>query len=68
MLFSSSSYYFFTGLQQNVFTLWGEKVQSLSSYFFLHVCDLFSYENVNVNMHFEAVLLLVVHLVIDVLT
>ena len=28
------------------------------SYVYLHVCDLFSYENVNVNMYFEAVLLL----------
>ena len=35
------------------------KIHSLPSYLLLHVCDLFSYANVSVNMHFEAVLLLV---------
>ena len=50
---------FFTWLQQNVVTLWGEKIHTLPSYLILHVCDPFSYANVNVNMYFEAVLLLV---------
>ena len=42
-------------------TLYGEKKYRafLPSYVFFHVCDLFSYEYVNVNMYFEAVLLLV---------
>ena len=48
-----------TGLQQNVVTLWKEKIHSFPSYLLFHVCDLFSYDNVNVNMYLEAVLLLV---------
>ena len=39
-------------------TLWGEKIHSLPYYLLHHVCDSFSYANVNVNMYFEAVLLL----------
>jgi len=50
---------FFTRLQLYVVTLRGKEVHSLPSHVFLHVCDLFSYANVNVNMYFEAVLLLV---------
>jgi len=37
----------------------GEKLHSLPSYIIPHVCDLFLYVNVNVNMCFEAVLFLV---------
>jgi len=33
-----------------------KKLYSITSYVFLHVCDLFSYAHVNVNMYFETVL------------
>ena len=60
-----SSYYYYYFHWATVVTLRGKEVPS---HVFLHVCDLFSYENVNVNMYFEAVCFLKVHLAIDVLT
>jgi len=36
--------------------MWSEKkLYNLPSYIIFHVCDLFLYVNVNVNMYFEAV-------------
>jgi len=51
--------FFFIGLQRNVVTLQRYNLHSLPSYVIFHVCDLIFHVNMNVNMYFEAVLLLV---------